>query len=654
MPTALKIILGSWLIVCGLLTSSFVFAQEGQSCNPNATPENQTCLTALPMYCEGDETLRGTNGVCSESGSCQYTYGSVSGNPLRCKDGKPYQTPPSVSCTPTAAENECIGGTRYCVDNKTISCTSSSCNESTSTCDYSNCLESTANELGCTNGQPTLKPNADAGGLRQPEAPSAKNWDPIKQMTYSGHGLVGMFSCLGFNIPFGTDGCPNVLFTPQGFKTQITYNGEGGGAMGAATSMMAFMHNNRPASGTEYLANIYKKGVRLGEPAYAQVLGSGAEVISPVYRIWQVMRNISYLFFILIFVVVGFMIMFRSKLNPQTVISVQNALPGLVTALIFVTFSYFIAGLIIDMAFVLSQAIGVLFLSTLGTSGPNSWNVTQNLLNGRNILNFFADFAFNPDLFAHAGTIGGQVTNFLYTNTTNRLVLGGIGAIAACLNPAGLGLIATTGPAGLAICGGLGAAGGSGITPITGTIVSSVVYFTFLFALLIAMFRLLFGLIGNYVGIIIQVIFGPLIIMTSAFPGRGGNFTNWWRCLLANVLAFPAVFGAFLLSGAIMGYGDPYFLNGTQIGQFNQVLPLFANSPVGFIPILIAYGVLIATPAIPEFIRSSMGCRPGALGQAAEGGIRGAVPLGQATTGLVFNTGRRVWTRVRRAAAGGP
>ena len=42
------------------------------------------------------------------------------------------------------------------------------------------------------------------------------------------------------------------------------------------------------------------------------------------------------------------MIMFRSKLNPQTSVSIQLALPKIVVSLILVTFSYaFIAWLLI-------------------------------------------------------------------------------------------------------------------------------------------------------------------------------------------------------------------------------------------------------------------------------------------------------------------
>ena len=51
------------------------------------------------------------------------------------------------------------------------------------------------------------------------------------------------------------------------------------------------------------------------------------------------------------------MIMFRVKINPQTVVSLQTMIPKLVTTLILITFSFAIAGLVIDMIYVFLLAI---------------------------------------------------------------------------------------------------------------------------------------------------------------------------------------------------------------------------------------------------------------------------------------------------------
>jgi len=141
--------------------------------------------------------------------------------------------------------------------------------------------------------------------------------------------------------------------------------GEGyrpGGAIGGITNLIAAMYANPPASSVEYFADL---GRNLGivKPAYAQ--GVGFEGLRPILPLWKAFRNIAYLFFTIIFVVIGFAIMFRVKLDPQTVISIQNAIPRIVVALILVTFSYAIAGLLIDLIYV----IYFLFVSALEISG---------------------------------------------------------------------------------------------------------------------------------------------------------------------------------------------------------------------------------------------------------------------------------------------
>jgi len=60
----------------------------------------------------------------------------------------------------------------------------------------------------------------------------------------------------------------------------------------------------------------------------------------------------------------AFMIMFRVRISPQTVITVQSALPKIIFTLILITFSYAIAGFLIDLMYVV---IGIFsFIVTQG------------------------------------------------------------------------------------------------------------------------------------------------------------------------------------------------------------------------------------------------------------------------------------------------
>src|SRR3990172_5935873 len=82
---------------------------------------------------------------------------------------------------------------------------------------------------------------------------------------------------------------------------------------------------------------------------------------------------------VLVLVAIGFMIMFRMKINAQTVISVENALPRIIIALILITFSYPIAGFMIDLMYLFFLLV-VSVLSSVGIDNYTPAN-TYNLLN---------------------------------------------------------------------------------------------------------------------------------------------------------------------------------------------------------------------------------------------------------------------------------
>src|SRR3989344_4202157 len=117
----------------------------------------------------------------------------------------------------------------------------------------------------------------------------------------------------------------------------------GSGALAATGNLVAVLYSVPPASGVDYLARSIQKFNPV-QPVYAQEGGIGFSALQPVQEIWTVFRNISYVGFVLVFVIMGFMIMFRTHISPQAVATVQDSIPRIVIALILVTFSYAIAG----------------------------------------------------------------------------------------------------------------------------------------------------------------------------------------------------------------------------------------------------------------------------------------------------------------------
>src|SRR3989344_2728711 len=119
-------------------------------------------------------------------------------------------------------------------------------------------------------------------------------------------------------------------------------------ALGMLVNFTGALYDHPPAS-FSYFAYDVLQNAGFVPKAYAQ--GVGFSGLGPIFPIWKTFRNISYMFILVILIVVGFMIMFRTKINPQTVISIQNALPNLIVTLLLITFSYAIAGLLIDLMY---------------------------------------------------------------------------------------------------------------------------------------------------------------------------------------------------------------------------------------------------------------------------------------------------------------
>lgn len=392
-----------------------------------------------------------------------------------------------------------------------------------------------------------------------------------------------------------------------------------GGVIGYTTGAMTALYHP-PTSSVYYLANL---GENLGlgpKTAYAQVPGSGSSIIQPVMALWQVVRNITYIIFIFIFLVVGFMIMFRQKINPQTVIGVQQALPSLVVGLILVTFSYFIAALIVDLAFVGIQLVVQIFTQPgLPTNSLGDPDKLRGHAQNANIFWLYMASAFN---FENIKTLWAGTSGQLYAT------LGGleISSIAAAVVT---GISAFfIGPFSL-----LAGAATLGAIPV---LIPAIVVLVLLVALFIQMFKLLFALISAYITILIMTFAGPFFILAGSIPGRGGAISNWLKNLIANTLIFPAVFAAFLFAGFILG----------QPTWSNSTLPLFGGVDGNFIRVLIAYGILLGAPGIPQAVKGAFGVKDqNPITQAAMGGMMGGVNVAKAGA----NKGTSYWREEAQA-----
>ncbi|MGB4966253.1 MAG: hypothetical protein WBO77_04055, partial [Microgenomates group bacterium] len=117
-----------------------------------------------------------------------------------------------------------------------------------------------------------------------------------------------------------------------------------------------------PASGIAYIQHSFQDAGFITRANAAE--GVGFTSLRPFLPVWKAFRNMAYMILVIVIIVLGFMIMFQYKIDSHTIISVQSALPRIVIALLVITFSYAIAGLMIDLMYVIILLIFQIFSSS--------------------------------------------------------------------------------------------------------------------------------------------------------------------------------------------------------------------------------------------------------------------------------------------------
>lgn len=428
------------------------------------------------------------------------------------------------------------------------------------------------------------------------------NYQPLGQVSQQSpqyanlmvNNLLHSFSCI--LVGYSPIGHPCVDYI-QGIPV-ISSIDTSGGLLGSIMNLTTIVMANPPIRTGQYLATL---GNSLGftKEVYAQVGGTGAGVLKPIENLWQVSRNISYIIMIIIFVVIGLMVMFRTRINPQTVISIQAALPGLVIGLIMITFSYFLASLLVDTAYITTNIVGYYFTAAQGkpeavlldnTSDKSVLTIFGQFVGsiGRDDIKGGLDYLFTsltPEVQELMRFIAGAIS-FQYGNQVGQIVP----VVGQFVGPiVGLGFSVFT-----------------AATPPT--VFSTVLWIVAIAALIFQMIKLLMRLINCYLHIIFLTITAPFQFLAASLPGRQGITTNWIRNILANVLAFPAVLAVFYFVAYLLGDPRPPFniIGQPQIAGQNA-LPLFGGLETSFIRLMLVYGALVATPKIPDLVVEAIG-----------------------------------------------
>jgi len=330
-----------------------------------------------------------------------------------------------------------------------------------------------------------------------------------------------------------------------------------GGAIGTMGGLIAATFT--PPAGSTDFTRYLAGNFGIAKSAYA-ANGVGFTGLSPILPIWIAFRNVTYLFFVLVFVVIGFAIMFRVHIDPRTVMTIENQIPKIIVALILVTFSFAIAGFLIDIMYVLTYlAINVFnSIDIKGIQGTIASNPAFIDIQGRTVFEVANNIPFTN---AQPSGILGVVTSS--TNGVREIVshlFAGDGTVLDALSKFPL------------VGGALGGFGNAVINILAFLIIG--------IAVLVALFRLWLELIKAYIFIILDIIIAPFWILAGLIPGANVSFASWLREIGGELLAFPATIVMFLLGKAL--------IDG------------FSNSP-GFFP------PLIGNPGAPKTVGALLG-----------------------------------------------
>jgi len=386
---------------------------------------------------------------------------------------------------------------------------------------------------------------------------------------------------------------------------KIGYVEKNGGLIGISGNLIAMtytppIHTNDYVS---YLAGNFGIAKKTYAAAQTASQGVGFKGIKPLLNIWVIFRNIVYLLFVLVFVIIGIAIMFRVKIDPRTVMTIQNQIPRVIVALVLVTFSFAIAGILIDFMWIFVFLILNLF------SGASIQPKFEAATAAKNLMD--SPFGFLSAIKINWASIPASI-GVSVAEMVSKLLKGDVTHWYSWFNPLQV------------------------VQNVLGTIAGIAAFLVIAIAIAIALFRLWFTLIQAYVMIILDIIIGPFWIMSGVIPGRSGGFGSWLKEILAHLSAFPAVIFMFIVAERVMSAYDK------TAGTDAFVPPLIGMTTApDAIRGIIALGMIMATPNIVNMTKALFKA-PKFDTSSVMRGVSGAI-------GVVQKPSSAGWKRLTRA-----
>lgn len=492
--------------------------------------------------------------------------------------------------------------------------------------------------------------------------------------------LIAGASCLltGVDPINPQQGCLDI--NPQtgklAYSTPVDGKAQVGGMLGLLPGMFAAVYTP-PISTSDHIRYL-ASNFGIVEPVHAQA-ANGFQQLEPIQGLWVAMRNITYLVFVFIFIIIGLGIILRIKIDPRTVMTLQNQIPRIIICILLITFSYAIVGFMIDIMWnvthmglnVVTGAAGTATGSLTNPEGCTRINpltkaeeepslltrAEETLLNtplgfGNIVLQGYSQSSdgiikCNDGIWAVSITVAKTIGSLIEGLVNMMLGASMDGAVASNCSWANFFTIFGEGvkfsdcfakATGLSPGLFLGAALGW-LGKITAVII-------ILCVVVWNLIRIWFQITRAYVMVILYAISGPLWIILGLLPSKPLGFEKWFRRIFANLVIFPATALLITLAGIMMNAFNQIEIApvpGTAgPGSPNMFVPPLVGQPnMDYFGTLLAFGILLVTPGLLDIIRSSMSA-VGKQGQMAVGSISSTMAQGSA---YPRGVGRGAWSR---------
>lgn len=193
----------------------------------------------------------------------------------------------------------------------------------------------------------------------------------IEAVIINGAALIGGEAILEFSEGGGGGG------------EDVSYNPSNTGALGTTALLIDGVLQNQPNLQTAaFFRNTLANNI-LSQTASAQTDEMGTVFFEPVRHVWLLTRNLAYIFFAAILILMGLMVMLRYRIDPRTTMTVTAALPRIAASLVLIAFSYPLAGIIFDAARLLKYMIDALFKPIFALVGQDLVPIQPFLVTGR-------------------------------------------------------------------------------------------------------------------------------------------------------------------------------------------------------------------------------------------------------------------------------